>query len=194
MEEEPATSVEPVAATDSGQEAPARAGQLQAALIAARAVREDAEAEADEIRRAAAAEADVARTDGQRLAARRLQEAELAVAKARRTMAVAEEKAAFIISNALAEADRIVAEATALVHRSVAPQEVVIDITDAALVEAAAAANAVVADDVEVDADADDLQPRREATELDRLLGKAIHKAVAKLAQTWDPKARLVEG
>jgi hypothetical protein len=181
-------------ATDGGQDSPPRAGQLQAALIAARAVREDAEAEAAEIRRSASAEADVARTDSQRLAARRLQEAELAVAKARRTMAIAEEKAAFIVSNAMAEADRIVAEATALVHRSVAPAEVVIDITDTALVEAAAAANAVVADEVAVEVDPYDLQPRREHTELDRLLGKAIHKAVAKLAQTWDPKALLAEG
>jgi hypothetical protein len=179
----PTTSTLADVAKDGGPEVPARAGHLQAALTAARAVREDAEAEATEIRRAASAEAEIARNDAQRMASRRLQEAELAVAKARRAMAVAEEKAAFIVSNAMAEADRIVAAASALVHRSLGSPEVVLDITDAALVEAAAAANAIVAEQIEVDET--DLAPRRDPNELDRMLSKAIHQAVAKLAQTW---------
>jgi hypothetical protein len=177
-------------AMDGGSDAPStRPGQISAAFAAARALREDAQAEADEIRRSAAAASEMARNDAERAAARRMQEAELLVAKARRTMAIADEKAAVIVSNALAEADRIVAEARVLVQRSVQPEAVVLDLTDTAIAEAAAVANAIEAE-VASDNDPYDLAPRREPNDLDRMLGSAIHKAVAKLAKTWEQHPR----
>jgi hypothetical protein len=178
---------------DGGDNGQTRAGQVQAAFAVARALREDAIAEAEEVRRAAAAAADLTRNDAQRLASRRLQEAELHVAKARRTVAIADEKAATIVTSAMVEAERILAEARVIVAEAVQPGEVRIDITDSVLEQAAFAANAVVAEDLDTDAFA--LRTDPDPTDFDRMLGKAIHQAVAQLAKVWErPSHRLTRG
>lgn len=132
--------------------------ELTEAYRAARALRDEAESEAAEIRRAAEADADLTRVNTEREAAKRLHEIELYVAKAKRGLVAAEQRAGVILDTAKAEAERL-------------------------LLAAQEEARAIAAGERSPDAPSEALRAARKdvddlSSALDRLLAEALHKAL----------------